>query len=392
MNYDHIDQILKSITPTQFKYSKKSKELDKVFKYVSLDNLVKSLDLRFIYKDPFTPDPDNTLHKNDYGVNFKNSYNYLNEFSDINNLPIVIQSKNCIKSGENDPNFESESKRDEEEFKKISIKQRINREKERIRLRIKRLKNFRENMFSLDPGKYCPNYNAIKKRTPCVRMGEAPKNDDRDGWLQLNKNYSCDNIKKDKKEESNKKYKNDDFLVNLSNVDISERRNSIIMDKNLSDSLIEFNKELHKNDNNNSFSKEKINMEKKFSKFINNLSLPVIDSNTNKFKGKNIKRKRMKNSFSIGNLNIIRHNSPILFNKMTGRKQNLFSNDNNNSLSYSPKYDSTRPHITSTIFKYHNNFQGYKKYKLNKFIRGYKVSSDYYVMVLGREKYGKKCK
>ena len=385
MDNDHINQILKSITPNHFKFSKQSKELDKVFKYVSLDNLVKTLDLKFICKDPFQPDPDDTIHKNDYNVNFKNSYDYLDEYSDIRNLPIVIQNKNCIKDGEYDPNFDTDSKKNAA-LKKKSLEERTNREKERMRIRVKRLKYFRKNMFSLDPGKYHPNWDIVKKRTMCVHMREAPKNSERDGWLLLNKDYSCDNIKKGKCEKIDRKNKNDDIMLNLSNVDILNRRNSVILDKNLSNSLIELNKKLHKENNKYSFEKQKTNTIKKFSKLIKSSSLPVIESNTKRINVKNFKNKKIKNSFSGDNFNIIRHNSPILFKKMTGRKDNLFNRDNKNLVSYSPKYDSTRPHLTSTIFKYQNNFQNYKKYKLNKFIRGYKVTSDYYVMELDKEK------
>ena len=303
-------------------------------------------------------------------------------------MVIVIQNKDCVKDGEYNPKFEYDSKKDEA-LKKISLEARMNREKEIMRLRIKRLKNFRENMFSLDPGKYRPNWNAVEKRTPCVHMGEPSKNDGRDGWLLLQKdykNYSCDNIK-NREVENNKNDKNDIF-IDFGNIDINRRRNSIILDKSLSNSLVELNKKLH---NEESFEKEKNNMQNKFSKIVNNLSLPAIDSKTKIYNNKNVKIKKIKNSFSNGNLNNIRHNSPVLFNKMTGREQNLFTG-NKNLLWYSPKYDSTRPHISSTIFKYHQNPQDYKKYKLNKIIRSYKVSSDYYVMELNREKSGKKSK
>ena len=42
---DNIMSILKSITPIKFKFSKKNKQLDKTFKSMSLQNLIRNLEI-----------------------------------------------------------------------------------------------------------------------------------------------------------------------------------------------------------------------------------------------------------------------------------------------------------------------------------------------------------
>ena len=45
---DNINLILKSISPIKNTFYKMSKKLDKSFKYTSLNNLIKSLDAKYI--------------------------------------------------------------------------------------------------------------------------------------------------------------------------------------------------------------------------------------------------------------------------------------------------------------------------------------------------------
>ena len=72
---------------------------------------------------------------------------------------------------------------------------------------------------------------------------------------------------------------------------------------------------------------------------------------------------------------------------MLGRDDTLFSNQNLNLISYFPNYDAMMPHIPSTIFKYKDNPQNYKKYITNKIIRGYNYTPEkYFVLEYGKNK------
>ena len=178
---DSITRILKSISPLKKTFSKMSKKLNKSFKFASLDNLVKSLDVKYVYKDQFEPDQEIILHKNDYNVNFQNSYDYLEELSDINNLPLVLQNKNCLKDGDFNPDYDIEVSR-KEINKKYLIEEEGKRKKERLKKRIERLKKFKDSDSNIDPAKYHPNYDAIKRRYPCAYIRD-PNIHIKDSWL-----------------------------------------------------------------------------------------------------------------------------------------------------------------------------------------------------------------
>ena len=68
-----VDKVKAEQTKLPWKQEKWNDLNTKISKfYSSLDNLVKSLDVKYVYKDQFEPDPEIVLHKNDYNVNFQN--------------------------------------------------------------------------------------------------------------------------------------------------------------------------------------------------------------------------------------------------------------------------------------------------------------------------------
>jgi len=430
-NFDNIDRILKSIVPIKYTFSNISKKLDKSFKFSSLDNLVKSLDVKYVYKDQFEPTPEIVLHKNDYNINFQNSYEYLDELSDINNLPFVLQNKNCLKDGEFNPDFEYETGKNVVN-KKYLIEEQSKRKMDRLKKRIERLKKFRESDSNIDSGKYHPNYDAIKRRSPCAYIRE-PNKHIKDSWLvncpfrntfEDFKRMENERKEKEMEEIKNKEAQNNNNLENNNNVE----NNNIVDNLNTINNInsintinnIEnenrnniFNNNSSYNTNENSqrsaltrdINKDKIRKEEKYLSYrgknmkiknkvskIKKLNLPIISSipkrqNSLNYMKFNSPKKRINRSVSYEKMS--RHKTPIVFKKMTGRT-NLFQ-DNKYLISYSPNYNSMLPHIPSTIFKYIKNKQNYKKYMNGKIIRGYYYNPrDYYVMELQREEEEKK--
>ena len=430
---DNIKLIIKSLSPIKYKYSRKFKELDKTFKYMSLENLLKTLDYHPKLHDEYTPSPDFLNNKKKFDINFQNSFNYIKEFSDLNNLPLVLSNRNCLKNGTFNPDYEYNPIKNKEEQKQILL-QNEKRKKERLKDRLERLKKWRESESNVDPGKYHPNYDFIKKkirniyiREPIVKINkksenqnekdknkieyhsEEKKNNENNNNINNNtKNNFKDNLKEAIKDEKNDNHNNNNNSVNLNDShskndncsnannnsskislikNINKKsmqnikyRNNSFLDKN-SSTLPEYSKTIG---NNKSFYIEdmplfnnlKVNSVK--NKLAKNFSLPKVSIDTRKIKIKPIKYTTYYNrSSSLGSLN----RNPVLFKKMLGRNDTLFNNQNLNLISYSPNYKSTMPHIPATIFKYKENEQNYKKYITGKIIRGYHYTSKKYFVI-----------
>ena len=450
---DNIITILKSIAPIKHKFSRKNKEFDKTFKNKSLETLLRNLDYHPKLHDEYAPSPEFLNHKNQYDINFQNSDNYIKEFSDLNNLPLVINNKNCLKNGTFNPDYEINPVKNKEEQKLILL-EKERRKKERLQDRLERLKKWRQSDSSLDPGKYHPNYDFIRKkitsvyiRQPIIKINkrheEVEKNNDKNKKSNnkdnkdnkdikkednknnsINKNSENDKniIKEEKNNDNNKSSNNnnkngndnkDNKNNNSTNLNDSHSlndnsslnnnnsskisiirnikrktgrnikyRNTNLLEKN-SSTLSDYNNTIENNNNNKSTNVEDLPSFHHLKKLQNkNPTLPKIGGR----KIKNIKAiKNKKNRFrssSLGNLK-----NPIIFKKMLGRDDVLFNNQNLNLISYFPNYDSIMRHIPSTIFKYKDNPQNYKKYITNKIIRGYNYTPEkYFVFEYGKNK------
>ena len=403
---DNINLILKSISPIKNTFSKMSKKLDKSFKYTSLNNLIKSLDAKYIYKDQFEPTPEIILHKNDYDVNFQSSYDYLEEFSDLNNLPLVLQNKNYIKDGNFNPDYEYDVGR-KEVNKKYVVEEEDKRKRQRLRKRVELLRKFKASDSVIDPGKYHPNYDVIKRRNPCAYIRD-PKMHIKNSWLincpfrntfeefKRQENEKKENSKKsniinepnvpNQTNNINNNSNNNNLTINCTNNNINNLKNISKINSNeynpSSLSTNEMNKD--KSDAEPSLKGDNIIIKKSMVKKLKNIVLPAIPNPTRKNSISNLYNSRRKITRSMSYENFLLKNSPILFNKMRGRGD-LFSGSKY-LISYDPNYDSTFPHIPSIIFKYSKNKQKYKKYINGKIIRGYFYNPrDYYVMELKRE-------
>ena len=427
---DNIISILKSIAPIKYKYSRKNREFDKTFKNMSLENLLRTLDYHPKIYDEYAPSPEFLNHKNQYDINFQNSCNYIKELSDLNNLPLVMNNRNCLKNGTFNPDYETNPVKNKEEQKQILL-EKEKRKKERVQDRLERLKKWRQSDSNLDPGKYHPNYDFIKRkitsvyiREPIVKINkklENEKNSEKnksENQKEENKN-NINNINKinikESSKELNKDEKNNDqnnnklnnsvnlndshslndnsSIINNNSSKISiirnikkktirniKHRNNSNLEKN-SSTLTEYNNTMDNNKSTNieelpSFNHLKVNnhINSVKDKVTKNFSLPKIGTKKIKIKPIKNKKYRYRSSSSMGNLN----RNPIIFKKMLGRDDVLFNNQNLNLISYFPNYKCMMPHIPATIFKYKKNEQNYKKYITGKIIRGYNYKTEKY--------------
>ena len=423
---DNIISILKSIQPIKYKYSQKNRDLDKSFKTRSLENLLKGLDYKPKIYDEYAPDPEFLNRKNQFDINFQSSNEYIKELSDLNNLPLVMSNKNFLKNGTFNPDYEINPVKDKDEQKKIML-EKERRKKERVQIRLDRLKKWRQSNNSLDPGKYHPNYDFIKRKIPCVyirghidkkeqKLEEKEKEKNENNRKKDNKNEDEEdnnnneinsklngdgNKEMIEKEEDNLKKNiteshsvNDNLSINDSSKKaiirnirskydkkLNNRRNSrIYFEKNTSTAsdynTLEGNKSTnideissaHKGSNHCCSAKKNLSK---------NLFLPKIGTKKIKYIRPMKHKKNRFRSSSLANLN----KNPIVFKKMMGREDGLFGNNSLNLMSYFPNYESTMPHIPSTIFKYHKNIQNFKKYINGKIIRGYHYSPEKYFVI-----------
>ena len=160
---DNILTILKSMPKINYTFSRKNREFNKTFKNKSLEPLLRILDSNPKIHNEYTPSQEFLNNRNKYEINFQNSDNYIKEFSDLNNLPLVMSNRNCLKNGTFNPDYDLNPVKSKEE-QKLIILEKEKRKRERLQDRLERLKKWRESDSSLDPGKYHPNYNFIKKK------------------------------------------------------------------------------------------------------------------------------------------------------------------------------------------------------------------------------------
>jgi hypothetical protein len=281
----------------------------------------------------------------------------------------------------------------------------------------------------LDPGKYHPNYDFIKRKIPSVYIrGHISKKEQKLEEKEKEKNENKNNRKKDNKNEDEEENNNneinlkfngdgnkemiekeeDNFKKNIteshsindnlsindsskkliirnirSNYDrkLNYKRNSrIYFEKNTSTAsdynTLEGNKSTnideissaHKGSNHCCSAKKNLSK---------NLFLPKIGTKKIKYIRPMKHKKNRFRSSSLANLN----KNPIVFKKMMGREDGLFGNKSFNIMSYFPNYESTMPHIPATIFKYHKDIQNFKKYINGKIIRGYHYSPEKYFVI-----------
>ena len=402
---DNIITIVKTLKPIKNIYSKQNKDFDKYFHGLSLKYLVDHMKIQKKYNPYLNPgesldEPDNNSIMN---INFKSTFNYLDELNKVKSLPTIKKISNNIKIIKN----KTKGKKN----KKI-----LEKKKQDEISNLVRKKMWDENV-TLDPGRYYPKYDYIRKKIPCAFIGK-PKITEEDYTIQ-NEKKKEETEKKIKKEKINiqeKKEEND----NINNKDIKNAnpKNKIILNESDSSKILldKINSNLDspkKNNMNNrsnilhqsankkmkisqktdKFSSSIIKHQNTASSWSNTLELDsskklseqyktrdnnrnISLENSSKFNYYSTQKINFKTNkrYSLKNMSMNNLKCPIIFDKMQGRDE-LDELDKKSKavyrINYNPDYNALRPHIPTIKFKSVRQYQDFKKYINGKIIRSY---------------------
>ena len=402
---DNIITIVKTLKPIKNIYSKQNKDFDKYFHGLSLKYLVDHMKIQKKYNPYLNPgesldEPDNNSIMN---INFKSTFNYLDELNKVKSLPTIKKISNNIKIIKN----KTKGKKN----KKILEKKKQDEISNLIR------KKMWDENVTLDPGRYYPKYDYIRKKIPCAFIGK-PKITEEDYIIQ-NEEKKEETEKKIKKEKINiqeKKEEND----NINNKDIKNAnpKNKIILNKSDSSKILldKINSNLDspkKNNMNNrsnilypsankkmkisqktdKFSSSIIKHQNTASSWSNTLELDsskklseqyktrdnnrnISIENSSKFNYYSTQKINFKTNkrYSLKNMSMSNLKCPIIFDKMQGRDE-LDELDKKSKavyrINYNPDYNALRPHIPTIKFKSVRQYQDFKKYINGKIIRSY---------------------
>ena len=402
---DNIITIVKTLKPIKNIYSKQNKDFDKYFHGLSLKYLVDHMKIQKKYNPYLNPgesldEPDNNSIMN---INFKSTFNYLDELNKVKSLPTIKKISNNIKIIKN----KTKGKKN----KKI-----LEKKKQDEISNLVRKKMWDENV-TLDPGRYYPKYDYIRKKIPCAFIGK-PKITEEDYTIQ-NEEKKEETEKKIKKEKINIQEKKEENN-NINNKDIKNAnpKNKIILNESDSSKILldKINSNLDspkKNNMNNrsnilypsankkmkisqktdKFSSSIIKHQNTASSWSNTLELDSSKKLSEQYKTKDNNRNiSLENSskfnyystqkinfktnkrYSLKNMSMSNLKCPIIFDKMQGRDE-LDELDKKSKavyrINYNPDYNALRPHIPTIKFKSVRQYQDFKKYINGKIIRSY---------------------
>ena len=402
---DNIITIVKTLKPIKNIYSKQNKDFDKYFHGLSLKYLVDHMKIQKKYNPYLNPgesldEPDNNSIMN---INFKSTFNYLDELNKVKSLPTIKKISNNIKIIKN----KTKGKKN----KKI-----LEKKKQDEISNLVRKKMWDENV-TLDPGRYYPKYDYIRKKIPCAFIGKPKITED--DYIIQNEEKKEETEKKIKKEKINiqeKKEEND----NINNKDIKNAnpKNKIILNESDSSKILldKINSNLDspkKNNMNNrsnilypsankkmkisqktdKFSSSIIKHQNTASSWSNTLELDSSKKLSEQYKTRDNNRNislensskfnyystqkinfKTKKRYSLKNMSMSNLKCPIIFDKMQGRDE-LDELDKKSKavyrINYNPDYNALRPHIPTIKFKSVRQYQDFKKYINGKIIRSY---------------------
>ena len=373
---DFTISVIKSIKPITFSYSKQGKDYEKYFSSSNLVHLLKSIDKKAKIHTVFNSNFLQTKEKSDknfININIKSSFNYITDLSSLNNFPLSM-----IKKRKNYEEYLKKMHLFNELFyvtkdKLVDMEYRKKRA-ERIKQKFESQKINNENDATLDPGKYHPKYDIIRKRYPVAIIGRSNDED--------KKNFKS-KLKSIINENENKR-------INISSDIIYQNNSMPIKDKK------EKNRNLPYKKINPSSTIYKSISEKRFPTLakikINNLNTRTMSKkfypNKNKDINLNENKKTKSKLFSMSssdNINKIR--CPIVFNKMPGRDRNVVIMPNCRDVDYSPNYEIIRPHAPEITFKNQFDLNKFKKFMTGKIIRSYCLTPDkYFVFEINENK------
>ncbi len=405
MNYlnkdkDIILSIVKTLRPINYLYSKQNKDFDRHFRSSSLKGLIKKINSQPKFNEFLKPgeslDEFHNKNKTTMNVNSKGTFNYIEELSNLKKLPMFLLNKKFNKRGKFNIDFKDNSinnKKNKEGKKKNKIKEII------------QIKNTGDEDVTLDPGRYHPNYNYIRRRYPCAYLGKPKTQKDIQDNEEEKKTttHKSVNLVKNAKTRNNKIK---DLYETTSNHTILLKTKNNKKKKMYfsSSNFYSMPKSISINNNNenkiNVIGKNKIQFINKFnghntvSSWYHTIELDKPKKFRDKIKIINDNSKAYNNDFgnstnfdktdkkkynkisSAANLRC-----PVIFDKMPGRDRPINFVDGSWKgcrTNYNPDYNVIRPHIPSTIFKSKRQCQNFKKYITGKIIRSYCYYPDQY--------------
>ena len=413
---DNIISIVKSLRPINYLYSKQNKDYDKFFRSSSLKGLIKQINSRPRYNDLLKPGESleefhrNNKNANIMDVNFKSTFNYIEELSNLKNLPMVLLNKKLYKRGRFNSDYDDSSLTDKERKRRYEEKKKKEKSE-----RISQIKNSGDADVTLDPGRYHPNYNFIKRRYPCAYLGKPKPKEEEDSFHKDEEKKKVDNNNEDHsnsnisnkfiKTRNNKKT----YFENISNRSNTKNKNKkmnssspyffsvpkSMSNKNEENKTIKIEKKQSKEKSLNKIKDHKtisswshtmdLDKSKKISETIKISNNDKSKTNYNYFstqKMMNATRFFLKNKKKLNkNASAESLRCPIIFDKMPGRDRPINFVDGGWEgcrTNYNPDYNIIRPHVRSTIFKSKRKYQNFKKYITGKIIRSYCYNPDQY--------------
>jgi len=373
---DFTISVIKSIKPITFSYSKQGKDYEKYFSSSNLVHLLKSIDKKAKIHTVFNSNFLQTKEKSDknfININIKSSFNYITDLSSLNNFPLSMIKKRknyeeYLKKMHlfNELFYVTKDKLVDMEFRK--------KRAERIKQKFESQKINNENDATLDPGKYHPKYDIIRKRYPVAFIGRSNDED--------KKNFKS-KLKSIVKENENKK-------INISSDVIYQNNSMPIKDKKEKNKYLPYKKinpssTIYKSISEKKFpTLEKIKIDDLNNRTMSKKFYPNKNKDINLNENKKSKSKLFSMS-SSDNINKIR--CPIVFNKMPGRDRNVVIMPNCRDVDYSPNYEIIRPHAPEIAFKNRFDLNKFKKYMTGKIIRSYCLTPDkYFVFEINENK------
>ena len=238
----------------------------------------------------------------------------------------------------------------------------------------KNKKNYQE-IVSLDPFKYNPNYDAIFKKVPYVKIVEPKETIKSEIKILKQKNFltsvpsSIDNT-----------YENENSKNNSSIEDNSKDNSS----NDIKLPLVKSNRVYNRNDNNHALRFSKYGNQRNF---LDDLKIENEDKDNNK-------NNFYSNSISTEKINR-KKIFTVNFDKMMSRKGNDFVNSYSlktpSVYRYSPNYDYVKKTPAKISFSYHNenNEMNKKKVLLRKILASYHVDTEFQIINSDKIKYNK---
>jgi hypothetical protein len=255
-------------------------------------------------------------------------------------------------------------------------------------------KNFND-IISLDPFKYNPNYNAIYKKIPYVRI-VAPTEKDNNRNLNSSNSSSIKGNKNDKSKNNripSPLEENDaNTIKSQDSYTIETNKNDEINNSNKSSDIKSIKLPIINNYNNKSKIWES-NHALRFSKYGNQREYKSENKYSKKEEesGKNLNFIRYNNKNSNNryrlNKNNKKYNFSINFDKMMSRKGTDFINSSSLATpsfnKYTPNYDFVKHSPAKISFSYHNidiDNMTKKKYLLKKLLNSYNPDIQYHII------------